>query len=246
MNYGFTQNEILDLGDTAVPDSLPIYTDGISTDAANADTPVRWEYFNRLGNLREGYPVGTFVSRRIVGWDAANAEHVRSTFSTFLGQLFPDNLASWNNDFQIGQSLRVNMQFRGEWGAVMANSDRGYGVRQFAYDEYNSRLDENLNPTPAADSILNYMRLVTPADSRDHIRLQELSLTYNIPESITGRIGLERSSITFAGYNLYWWDDCNCPDPNQQYQGGGSSFSTSPFLGLPQPRRFLMSFRTRF
>ncbi|MEQ9569562.1 MAG: TonB-dependent receptor, partial [Longimicrobiales bacterium] len=187
LNYEWTKNEILDLGETAVRDSLPVYADN------GGDTPIRWEYHDRLGGLREGYPVGTFVSRKIVGWDPAAREHIRSTYSTYLGQLFPDNLASWNNDFQFGQSLRMNVQFRGEWGAVMANSDRSYGVRQFAYDEYNKHLDENLNPTPAADSVLNYMRLVTPADSRDHIRLQELSLTYNQPESLTAPIGLERT-----------------------------------------------------
>ncbi|MEQ8330200.1 MAG: SusC/RagA family TonB-linked outer membrane protein [Longimicrobiales bacterium] len=239
VNYEWSHNEILDLGETAIPDSLPVYADN------GGDTPIRWDYFNSLGGFREGYPVGTFVSRKIVGWDPAAAAHTRSTYSTYLGQLFPKHLASWNNDFQLSQTLRMNVQFRGEWGAVMANSDRSYGVRQYAYDEYNQHLDANLEPTAAADSVLNYMRLVTPADSRDHIRLQELALTYQLPDGIMSRIGLERSSITLAGYNLMWWDDCNCPDPNQQYQGG-ASFSTSPFLGLPQPRRFLLSFRTRF
>jgi hypothetical protein len=118
-------------------------------------------------------------------------------------------------------------------------------VRQYAYDEYNRHLDANGEPTAAADSVLDYMRLVTPADSRDHIRLQEVALTYQLPDWLLGRIGLDRSSLTVAGYNLYWWDDCHCPDPNQQYQGG-DDFNTSPFLGVPQPRRFLLSFRTRF
>jgi hypothetical protein len=159
--------------------------------------------------------------------------------------LFPDHLASLNNDFQFGESVRLNVQFRGEWGAVMANSDRGYGVRQFAYDEYNQFLDADNKPTAQADSVLNYMQLVTPADSRNHIRLQELALTYQLPDWLIGRVGLQRSSLTLAGYNLMWWDGCNCPDPNQQYLGG-DNFNTSPFLGLPQPRRYLLSFRTRF
>jgi hypothetical protein len=60
-----------------------------------------------------------------------------------------------------------------------------------------------------------------------------------------GSLGLGRSTLTLSGYNLHWWDNCNCPDPNQQYRGG-DDFSTSPFLGLPQPRRFQLSFKTRF
>ncbi|MDH5759338.1 MAG: carboxypeptidase-like regulatory domain-containing protein [Gemmatimonadota bacterium] len=239
VNYEWNHNEVLDLGATAVSDSLPIY------DPDGGNTPIGWDYHERLGGFRTGYPVGTFVSRMIVGWDETSRAHIRSTYAAYLGKLFPGHLASWNNDFALGQSLRLNVQFRGEWGAVMANSDRSYGVRQYAYDEYNRHLDANGDPTPAADSVLNYMRLVTPADSRDNIRLQELSLSYQLPESITTALGLDRSSLTLAGYNLYWWDHCNCPDPNQQYQGG-ADFSTSPFLGLPQPRRFLLSFRTRF
>ena len=118
-------------------------------------------------------------------------------------------------------------------------------MRQYAYDEYNQFLDASNEPTAQADSILDYMRKVTPSDSRDHIRLQEIALTYDLPEWLLNPVGLQRTSMTLSGYNLMWWDDCNCPDPNQQYQGG-ADYSTSPFLGLPQPRRFMISFRTRF
>jgi hypothetical protein len=127
----------------------------------------------------------------------------------------------------------------------MSNSDRAYGVRQLAYDEITEFMSSTGDATPASDSIRNFHTLASPVDRRDNIRLQEVSLSYQLPETLTGWLGLQRSSLTVAGYNLTWWDDCNCPDPNQQYQGG-SSFGTSPFLGLPQPRRFLLSFRTRF
>jgi hypothetical protein len=148
------------------------------------------------------------------------------------------------SDIALGQSLRLNVQFRGEWGASMGNSDRGYGVRQLAYDEYISQLAPDGSTTPASDSVLNYMRLVTPVDKRDNIRLQEVSLSYVIPASLSGALGLQRTTMTVAGYNLHWWDDCNCPDPNQVYNPG--SFNNSPFLAIPQPRRFLLSFKTRF
>ena len=80
-----------------------------------------------------------------------------------------------NNDFQLGSSLRMAVQVRGEWGASMSNSDRSYGVRQLAYDEYVSLLDAQGNTTAASDSVLGRMRLASPVDSRDNIRLQEVS-----------------------------------------------------------------------
>ena len=245
VNYEWVHNEILGLGETAIQDSLPIY-DGVTCDGTGCtENLVGWEQVTRLGGHYVGYPIGEIIGRNVLGWDPVNGEHVRSTYGFFQGKAFPDKMASLNSDLALGQSLRLAVQVRGEWGASMSNSDRAYGVRQLAYDEYLMHLNPDGSTTPAADSVLNRHRLASPTDSRDHIRLQEVSLSYTLPEGFNSVLGVQRSTLTLSGYNLHWWDDCNCPDPNQQYQGG-ASFSTNPFLGLPQPRRFLLSFRTRF
>ncbi len=237
VNYEWIHNEIIDLGETATEDSLAVYgADG---------NLVRWDHYRRIGGLWEGLPIFEYIDRSILRWDPNSRTHERSIYRSYLGNQQPDMLASMFNDFAIGQSLRVAVQLRGEWGAVMRNSDRGYGVRQLAYDEYLMHLGPNGESTPASDSVLNRHRLVYPVDSRDHIRLQEVSLSYILPQDLMSSIGLGRSSLTLAGYNVHWWDDCHCPDPNQQYRGG-DDFSTSPFLGMPQPRRFQLSFKTRF
>ncbi len=231
-------NEIIDLGETAISDSLAVYgPDG---------NLIRWDYYNQLnGWYWETLPIFEYIDRTILRWDPNSRKHERSVYRSYLGNQQPDKLASMYNDFAIGSSLRVGVQVRGEWGAVMRNSDRGYGVRQLAYDEYLVHLSPNGESTPASDSILDLHRLVYPVDKRDHIRLQEVSVSYVLPQDLMSSIGLGRSSLTLAGYNVHWWDDCHCPDPNQQYRGG-DNFSTSPFLGLPQPRRFVLSFKTRF
>ena len=243
-NTGFsfekTQNKILDLGETAELDSLPIYAEG---DISNV--PVSWEHVNRVGGLYEGYPIFEMIGRGILGWDPATGEHVRSTYGYYRGKGEPDLMGSVWNTFSLGRNLRLHVQFRGEMGASMWNSDRGYGVRQLAYDEYVMHLDSNGDPTAAADSVLNFHRLATPVDSRDHIRLQEASLQFTVPSAISSSMGLSTTTLSLTGYNLHWWDNCNCPDPNQQYRGG-DDFSQSPFLGLPQPRRMVLTVRTRF
>jgi hypothetical protein len=237
VNFEWIHNEILDLGEAAFPDSLPVYGEDGSL--------LRWDYYQRLGGLWVGLPIFEATSRVITNWDPVTRRHTRSDYNTYVGNYQPSTLASVSNDFAIGQSLRVAVQFRGEWGAVMRNSDRGYGVRQLAYDEYLELLGSGGAATPASDSLLDRFRLLYPIDKRDHIRLQEVSINYALPADLMSAIGLGRSSLTLAGYNVHWWDDCHCPDPNQQYRGG-DDFSTSPFLGVPQPRQFVVSFKTRF
>ena len=129
-------------------------------------------------------------------------------------------------------------------GAMMINRERAYGVREGAYDEYLAQLTSDGSTTFWSDSVADYHRTADPVDKRDHVRLQEVSLSYSVPEGLAGRIGLKRTTVTLSGYNLHWWDDCNCTDPSKKYVA--SDLVAPMFMGLPQPRRFLLSVRTRF
>jgi len=248
-NYEWNENKILDLGETAYADSIPVYDatmeNGACNSVATCQVVANWIMVNRLGGYREGYPIGAIFRRGVIGWDPTTSGHIRTTYNPYWGQSYPGQMASFFNDISLGNSVRIAMQVRGEWGANMVNSDRGYGVRQLAYDEYLQHLAPGGATTAQSDSTLNFHRLGYSVDSRDNIRLQEVTLSWQLPDGLLGGLGLSRTSISLSGYNLYWWDDCNCPDPNQQYRGG-HDFSTSPFLGVPQPRRFLLAVRTRF
>ena len=140
--------------------------------------------------------------------------------------------------------LVVRFQVRGETGAHMQNADRAYGIRQYGYDELLAEANPDGTLNQVGDSILDFHRLVWALDSRAHIRLQEVSMAYTVPESISGRLGLQRTTVMLSGYNLHWWDDCNCQDPNASYSA--SDFDGFPFLSPSQPRKFQLSVRTRF
>jgi TonB-dependent SusC/RagA subfamily outer membrane receptor len=218
LNFDWTENEVLDLGPTA--------QDGI------------------LGDEREGYAVESIFGREVNGWDAESQTHTRTDTAVYQGHPLPNWSGGFSNTLTFGP-MRLFAQLRGEWGATFSNSDRPYRVRQQAGDEYLSTLDANGDVTPVTDSLVNYFTLQSAYDSRDQIRLQELSLSYEMPQSLVGAIGLGRTQLTVSGYNLWWWDSCNCMDPSMQY-AGGSSFNFSGFLAMPQPRRFLFSLRTAF
>lgn len=219
LNLDGNSNEILDLGPTA--------EDG------------------QLGNsLREGYPVNSIFDNVIVDYDAETNTHTRSDTTVYIGQELPTFNASLANTLTLGP-FRFYGLISGSEGAMFSNGDRSYRIRQGAGDELLSTFDENLELTAQTDSLLDYYTLVDAYDSRDNIRIREVSASYTLPDGLLTPLGLGRTTLTLAGQNLYWWDDCNCGDPDMKYVPG-SSTGFSGFLAMPQPRQFLFSMRTSF
>lgn len=238
--YEWNQNRIVDLGPDARSDSMPLYEpreDGTWEH-------VGWREARYLKGRFVGESLGDILDYAIAGFDWDTRRHSPTEHAFNRGGIHPTHLGSISGSLGIGGHVRLAFQLRGEMGAVMRNVERAYGVRHGAYDEYLMQLDSDGSTTYKSDSVLDFHSVAIPIDKRDHIRLQEVSLSYTVPEGIAGLVGLERTTVTLSGYNLHWWDDCNCTDPSQKYHA--SDFNATPFLGLPQPRRFLLSVRTRF
>ncbi|MEO6445379.1 MAG: hypothetical protein ABIZ91_14485, partial [Gemmatimonadaceae bacterium] len=133
-----------------------------------------------------------------------------------------------------------------ERGAFFANSDRPYRIRQGGADEYLSALGPNGERTFRADSIAQWSSILSHVDKRDNVRLREISLTWQVPEKLSGYFRTGRTSMSLSGQNLMWWDDCNCVDPNMNWAGASSFTINSGFLAQPSPRQFRFQIRTRF
>ena len=238
--YEWNRNRIVDLGPNAVPDSIPIYRQ------RDDGTWVfdHWRRTRRLGDVYEGESLGEFEEFGIAGYDPATNSHIRTEHLFKQGAVRPTHLASVFNSFRIGNHLRLSFQLRGEVGAVMMNLGRSEGVFRFAHDEVLEHLASDGSETRQSDSVIDRHRAAYAVDKRDHLRLQQAALTYSLPDEVSGMLGLQRTTVTLSGYNLHWWDNCNCPDPSREFSA--SDFITSPFMALPQPRRFLLSVRTRF
>jgi len=203
-------------------------------------------YARHHAGLYTGESLDEIFDYGITSYDSHSNRHDWTPRAFSRGRSRPTHVGSVFSTFQIGGDLRLTFQLRGEMGAVMRNGDRSLGVRRRAYDEYLMHLDENGRPTHRADSVFDYHTL-RAIDKRDHIRLQEVSLSYTVPPGMAGRLGLQRTTVTLSGYNLHWWDDCNCQDPSAKYHAADTgSYSNIAFLALPQPRRFVLSVRTRF
>ena len=241
--YEWNRNRIISFGPQAQDDSLPLYRqkeDGYWEH-------IGWRYNRSLNFWWEHEPLDNVYGRGIRAYDKDTERHLWTHHWFMHGVSQPRHMGSLFNSFQVGNDLRVSVQFRGEVGAVMRNWDRWYGIRiTQGYDEFLKHLKPDGSTTKQSDSVWDY-HLLRHTDKRDHIRLQDLSIVYTVPQALAGMLGLQRTTVTLSGYNLHWWDDCNCQDPNTKYDSTDDGYaSTIAFLGVPQPRRFLLSVRTRF
>jgi hypothetical protein len=250
LNLDGNSNEILALGDQAVYRTFSRWEGG---NWRNGGTVVS-DSALYLGGYYVGYPIRGGWSREITGYDATTNGHTRSALNFYQGPPLPTFNASLGNTFTFG-AFRVYGLLSMQRGSVFSNGDRPYRVRQGGGDEYlelfdfdNRDADGNPTPTVASDSLLDYFTLASNYDSRDNIRIREVSVSYNVPLSFTNMLGLSRTTLTLSGQNLHWWDDCNCLDPDMNWRGGNTTATgaESGFLAMPQSRKFLFSIRTGF
>jgi len=197
--------------------------------------------------VREGYPVQGVWARYATGYSVVNGKPVttRSDTAVYFGPPFPTLNTSIGNTLRFGpfQAYALVTFAR---GASFGNGDRPYRVRQGGGDEFLQFLNPDGTSTFKSDSVTQYWSIMDAIETRNNARIRELSLTYAVPDRLSGRWGLGRTVITATGQNLMWWDHCHCFDPDMNYAGGDAFGVTQGFLAQPSPRVFRMAVRTRF
>ncbi|HEY7235260.1 MAG TPA: TonB-dependent receptor [Gemmatimonadaceae bacterium] len=202
--------------------------------------------------IQVGYPVQAIWTLPMTGYSATTngvngraPNFTRGSTPVYMGPPLPTFNASFGNTVRFG-ALQFYALVTMERGAVFQNSDRPYRVRQGGSDEYLQFLNADGTTTFQADSVFNYWSLFDAVDSRNNVRLREISLSYTIPERLLSRTNLGRTQLTLSGQNVMWWDHCHCVDPNMNWAGGDSFGIANGFLAQPAPRQYRLAIRTRF
>jgi hypothetical protein len=182
-------------------------------------------------NIRLGYPVRGVWSQAANGFSVKTGgtcpsygcpTTTRTDTAVYFGPPLPTFNGSFGNTVRFG-AFQLYGLVSMERGAWFSNGDRPYRVRQGGADEYLRFLGPNGERTFQADSVSQYWSILDAIDSRDNVRLLELS-----------------------GQNLMWWDHCHCVDPNMNYAGGDAFTINSGFLAQPSPRQVRLTVNTRF
>jgi hypothetical protein len=215
------------------------------------------------GRTIVGQQLGVFVSKKIQSIDVNTKKVIVSDTLTPMGNLFPS--LEWNisNTVTLFKNLRVS---------ALVDAKRNFLVQNFtAYFRETQLVRSNLRVDTTALSVYERLRRYgdpTPGnpafvttkgnaatvsdvidgylEQGDFVRLRELSATYDLPNSLTKRLGgrVRGASVTLAMQNVKLWTNYSGADPEINSQAG--AFSRQDFLTLPNPKKTVLRFNFNF
>jgi hypothetical protein len=56
--------------------------------------------------------------------------------------------------------------------------------------------------------------------STDYIRAKNVKLSYTLPESVIGKVGIKYAQVFISGMNLFTWDNYKIFDPENDSNSG--------------------------
>jgi len=173
-----------------------------------------------------------------------------------------DALPSWTVDFgstfRFGQNLGLRAIFSGAGGFLMSNETevlrQSLGINEFGANTIRILADPASTAAEKEAAAHEYgvkHWAVVPSffEKGDFLKFSELSVSYEVPTELSGRVGLGRTTIMVGGRNLHTFTGyTGLLDPGVSAAGeslGGSIFESNiDYISAPTPRRYVFSIRT--
>ncbi|MEO8294785.1 MAG: TonB-dependent receptor, partial [Gemmatimonadota bacterium] len=193
----------------------------------------------------EGYPLGGYWSRPILSFDDANgdgiidaSEYVLGDTAVFVGSGIPTREASINTAFTLfNGKLRLGGQFDYRGGHIIDNAIESFRCTPILVCRGLVDRKAPLKEQAAAQAVLNDAVEFGYYEPAWFIKLRELTLTYNLPESWARMFRTTRMNVTLSARNLWTITDYSGVDP--EVNGfGQSNFSSTDFESQPQVRYY--------
>ncbi len=196
---------------------------------------------------QEGYPIAGYWALQ-VQYDAAgnvikNAQGrpiVQDT-SIYRGPSVPTREIAFSNAVTLFDKVRLYALLDYKGGHWMFN------VKDWRRDRSGVSW-ETVNPEADPDEVLvrqfaaqTYMHV----QRADFIKLRDLSISYELPSALLGRVGVRRSTLTLAGHNLKIWTKYGGADPEINFHGD-DTFNRNDSWTVPQTRRLSVSMSVSF
>jgi TonB-linked SusC/RagA family outer membrane protein len=189
----------------------------------------------------EGFPLGGYWARPILGFEDANANGIIEVGEVtvgdeaeFRGRAMPNKEASLNSALTLFNGrLRVGTQFDYRGGHYLDNAIESFRCTPVlncrGLVDRTAPLDEQAR----ASAVLNEATEWGYYEPAWFIKLRELSLTLFAPDDWARRFRASRLSLTLAGRNLWTITDYSGVDPEVN-AFAQDNFATSDFESQPQ------------
>lgn len=221
------RNEIVDLGGVAAFSSIR---------------------FGTVNSVRQGRQVGAFYTNRIRSVDTGTGVAVVSDSLEYVGNLLPTFEGNLASTFTFFRKLRLYTQFDTKRNFYLYNATAAYRERNFGIAENAVRRNEVLTAeerlrrfgpyvTESGVSIGSGTVLDPYLEKADFVRLNEISLSYQLPDKVAGKLmGAHSASISVSGRNVALWSNYSGFNPDVQNELDALA-GRADFFTLPPPRR---------
>ncbi len=196
-----------------------------------------------FGNQKhqEGYPLGAYWDFPFEYEDTDGNGFITTDEVTvgdtteYLGYARPRYELALFNAFDIGSWLRISGLFDYRGGHKLYNFTETFRCRFRICEELNDQntpIEGQARATAAA--LTSRQTGAGYVEDAWFIKLRELSFTFFAPQSLAGKLGASRASLTISGRNLLTITDYTGLDPEIQETAG--NFGSREFLTQPQVR----------
>lgn len=232
----------------------------ISTNKNKVTKLYNGEPFNAglysINRIEEGQPLSAFYALKFLGVDPETGDAIYEDLNNdgritaadrqIVGSPHPDFWGGLTNELSFkGLDLRAVLEF--SYGAEVFNA-----MRVFADDGgyyYDNKFGNVRNRWRKPGDVTNEPRAsylgrsgAREVSSRfiedgSYIRLQEVTIGYRLPASVTGLLRLRNARIYLTGHNLKLWTDYSGYDPDVNSNGSGSITGLgTDFYAYPRAR----------
>ena len=245
LNYSKNENELLEL-----IDDLETFTYMTTNDGQVA---LRAQVGGTIGDIYGSVWETNDAGQQLLREDGRPQS---SDPNQYLGTAQPDFLAGWINTFRYGNytlSFQIDGRFGGQFYSNTSRNLDSYGVseRSLQYRESGVTLDgiNSATSAPNTESITGQeywgsLPVQNYVYDQDNIRLRELSIGYQIPN--TQSYGIQSASLQLVGRNLFFFSK-DAPDVDPEMTLGTAIGAQGFNLNnLPSTRSLGMNLTSNF
>lgn len=184
--------------------------------------------------------------------DQDNNNRIDGDDRTIIGHSQPDFFWSFNNTFSF-KGFELSVYLQGVHGNDILNSNRfelesGNGLSNASIEMLDRWTPDNPSDKyPRANRDANYLRMSDRyLEDGSYIRLQLVTLAYDIPKAITTRLGLKGARIYVSGKNLLTFTDYSGFDPEVGRFGTSNLRQGYDLGGYPTAKTYLVGINLDF